>query len=70
MAAAPDPLDILNVPGFVPRMSRFRVRKTLRFFEAAIDRLIASRQQHPTQAGRRRDILGLLLDALDPSTGR
>jgi hypothetical protein len=36
-----DPLDILNVPGFVPRIGRFGVRKTLRFFEGAIDRLIA-----------------------------
>src|SRR5262249_35903995 len=65
-----DPLDILNVPRFVPRMSRFHVRKTLRFFEGAIDRLIASRRQHRAQGGARTDILGLLLDALDPSTGK
>ena len=65
-----DPFDILNLPNFVPRLGRVRVRKTLRFFEAAIDRLIASRQRKPARRGARTDILGLLLDALDPATGK
>ncbi|HET6838236.1 MAG TPA: cytochrome P450 [Bradyrhizobium sp.] len=38
-------LDILGVPDFVPRLSRFRVRATLRFFEAEIDRVISVRRR-------------------------
>ena len=37
------PLDVLGVPDFVPRLSRFRVRSTLRFFEAEVDRVISAR---------------------------
>ena len=32
------PLDILGVPEFVPRLSRLKVRSTLRFFEGEVDR--------------------------------
>src|ERR1700674_5031140 len=48
-----------------------RVRSTLRFFETAIDTMIATRRrrlaEHPGSAPK--DILTLLLDALDPDTG-
>jgi cytochrome P450 len=67
-----DPLDILGVPNFVPRLSRLRVRSTLRFFEGAIDAIIATRRrrlaEHPGSAPN--DILTLLLSALDPDTGK
>jgi cytochrome P450 len=61
------PLDILGVPGFVPRLSRFRVRATLKFFETEIDRVIDVRRrmlaEHPTQAPN--DLLTHLLRAHD-----
>ncbi len=64
------PLDLLGVPDFVPRVGRLRVRSTLRFFESAIDEIIAARQrrldERPNDAPE--DILTLLLSALDPDT--
>jgi len=61
------PLDILGVPDFVPRLSRFRVRATLQFFEAEIDRVIDARRrtlaEHPTRAPN--DLLTHLLQAHD-----
>lgn len=39
------PLDILGVPEFIPRLGPWRVRSTLRFFEAAIDELIVARRR-------------------------
>lgn len=66
-----DPLDLFGVPDFVPRIGRLRVRSTLRFFDAAIDEIIATRRrrlaQDPNSAPD--DILTLLLNALDPDTG-
>jgi cytochrome P450 len=61
-----DPLDLLGLPASVPRLSQWRVRSTLRFFEAAIDEIIATRRQSSAGAN---DILTLLLAALDPETG-
>jgi cytochrome P450 len=64
------PLDIVGAPAFIPRLSRIRVRSTLRFFEAAIDEIIAKRRRlltaHPDRAPR--DILTRLLQALDGHT--
>lgn len=66
-----NPLDLFGVPDFVPRVGRLRVRSTLRFFDTAIDDIIATRRrrvaQDPDNAPR--DILTLLLNALDPDTG-
>jgi cytochrome P450 len=66
-----DPLDLFGVPDFVPRLSRPRIRPTLRFFNAAIDEIIATRRRRvardPTSAPD--DILTLLLNAMDPETG-
>jgi cytochrome P450 len=65
------PLDIIGAPDFVPRQSRWRVRSTLRFFESAIDDLIAARRRllasNPDAAPR--DILTLLLLAADDDSG-
>jgi cytochrome P450 len=64
-------LDVLGAPDFVPRLSQLRVRSTLRFFENAIDDLVAARRrasrERSTDAPK--DILTLLLGALDPETG-
>jgi cytochrome P450 len=66
-----DPLDLLGLPASVPRISHLRVRSTLRFFESAIDAIIATRRQRFAAAPDRdaNDILTLLLGALDPDTG-
>src|SRR5260370_12024578 len=39
------PLDLLGVPDFVPRLGRLRVRSTLKFFEAEVDRVISARRR-------------------------
>ena len=66
-----DPLDLFGVPGFVPRPGRWRVRETLRVFDAAIDEIIATRRRRLARAPADApdDILTLLLNALDPHTG-
>ncbi len=66
-----DPLDVLGLPAFIPRLGHIRVRSTLRFFESAIDEIISTRRrrvanEEPSVAG---DILTSLLRALDPDTG-
>ena len=65
------PLDILGVPDFVPRLSRLRVRSTLKFFEAEVDRVISTRRrilaEQPDRAPN--DLLTHLLGALDTSNG-
>jgi cytochrome P450 len=67
-----DPLDLLGVPDFVPRPSRLRVRSILRFFNAAIDEIIATRRWRLARDpyGAPNDLLTLLLNALDPDTSR
>jgi cytochrome P450 len=67
-----DPLDLFGVPAFVPRLGRLRARSTLRFFDTAIDEIIATRRRRLAQSpdGMPSDILSLLLGALDPATGR
>jgi cytochrome P450 len=64
------PLDLIGVPDFVPRIGHLRVRSTLRFFESAIDGIIATRQRRLDERpnDRPQDILTLLLKALDPDT--
>jgi cytochrome P450 len=65
------PLDVLGVPEFVPRLGRFRVRSTLKFFEAEVDRVISARRralaEHPTRAPN--DLLTHLLRARDDESG-
>ncbi len=67
-----DPLDLLGVPDFIPRLGRLRVRSTLRFFDTAIDEIIAARRRRfaKAQVSAPDDILTLLLNALDPDTGQ
>jgi cytochrome P450 len=64
------PLDLVGVPDFVPRLSRFRVRSTLKFFEGEVDRVISARRrllaERPDQAPN--DLLTHLLEALDTGT--
>ena len=67
-----DPFDVIGMPDFVPRFSRIGVGPVLRFFDSAVDDIIAVRRRHlATEPGAvPRDILTLLLEAQDPETGR
>ncbi|HZD89893.1 MAG TPA: cytochrome P450 [Pseudolabrys sp.] len=64
-----DPFDLLGLPQMTPRRSRLKAE--LRFFEAAIDTVIARRERLLAQAGESApaDILTLLLRARDPESG-
>lgn len=61
------PLDLFGAPEFIPRLSRLRVRRTLRFLEAAIDEAIARRRRLLDEQphSSHRDLLIHLLNALD-----
>ncbi len=65
------PLDLIGAPDVVPRLARWRARSTLRFFESAIDEVIATRRrllaEKPDAAPS--DILTLLLNARDAASG-
>jgi len=67
-----DPFDVLNLPEIFPRMTRWKTRPMLRFFETAVDDIIARRRRRlAEEPGRvQRDILTLLLEAKDGETGR
>jgi cytochrome P450 len=65
-----DALDVLGVPDFVPRLGRWRARPVLRFFDQAVDEIITKRRERLAKdpADAPRDVLTLLLEALDPET--
>lgn len=66
-----DPLDLLGLPAFLPRLGRRRARDTLEFFASAVNDIIAARRTLLASGqSAPRDILTLLLDAQDPETGR
>jgi len=65
-----DPLDILGVPDFVPRLGQFGARRALALFRNAVDAIIATRRRRLADAAPPRDILSLLIEAKDPETGR
>ncbi len=67
-----DPFDLINLPDMIPRFTRWKVRPALRFFEAAVDDIIARRRRRLAAEPQRvqRDILTLLLEAQDSETGR
>jgi cytochrome P450 len=66
-----DPLDILGVPDFVPRLGQFGARRALRLFRHAVDVIIATRRARLAEGSAQpRDILTLLIEAKDPETGR
>ncbi len=66
-----DPLDLLGAPAFLPRLGRLRGRGTLRFFQKAVDDIVAARKTLiASGAAPPNDLLTLLLRAQDPETGR
>ena len=66
-----DPFDLLDMPAWLPRLSRLRSRSALTFFADAVDAIVARRKHRlevEAEAGPR-DLLTLLLEAQDPETG-
>jgi len=67
-----DPFDLIGLPDFIPRITQWRVRALLRTFDQALDATIAERRRrrngHPDGAAR--DMLGIMLAARDPETGK
>jgi cytochrome P450 len=63
------PLDLIGAPDFIPRLSRLRVRPTLKLFEAAVDRAISDRRRILAEQpdGAPDDLLTRLLEASDSS---
>ncbi len=65
-----DPLDLIGAPAFLPRFGRRRGRPALKFFNDAVDAIIARRKALLDQGGEApRDLLTRLLAATDPETG-
>lgn len=67
-----DPLDILDMPAWIPRVGRLRARPALTFFDGVVTRMINDRRRLLTQdpAAAPGDLLTLLLRASDPETGQ
>ena len=66
-----DPFDVLGLPNWVPRLSRWKLRPMLHLFESAIDAIVSTRRRRIAEDPDSvpRDILTLLLEARDPETG-
>src|SRR5579863_1767975 len=63
-------LDLIGAPQFLPRLGRLRGRTALRFFDRAVEDIIAARRALiATGAPSPHDLLSLLLAAADPETG-
>lgn len=70
-AGRTDPLDLLGLPDFLPRLGRRRARATLEFFANAVNDIVSARRALLARGETGpRDILALLLDAQDPETGK
>jgi cytochrome P450 len=68
-----DPLDLLGLPDWLPRLGRRRAAPALAFFADAVDAIIAKSRASLADAtphdSERADLLTLLLSAADPETG-
>jgi cytochrome P450 len=66
-----DPLDLLNLPDFIPRVGRLRTRAAIRVFHRSVDEMIAMRSRRETrEMDLPNDLLTLMLHARDRETGR
>lgn len=67
-----DPFDVLGFPDFVPRLTRWKVRPMLRYFEEAVNAIIVARKSElaSSPGDCPRDLLSALLSARDPETGQ
>jgi cytochrome P450 len=66
-----DPFDLIGLPYFVPRLTRLRVRSVLKAFNEALNAAIAERRRSlAADPSAPRDMLGAMLSAVDPQTGK
>ena len=67
-----DPFDLIGLPDFIPRITQWRVRALLRAFDQALDATIVERRRRPSghPDGAAHDMLGIMLAARDPETGK
>jgi cytochrome P450 len=72
IAGRVDPFDVLGVPAFVPRLTQRKVRPLLRYFDRAVNAIIAVRRRKLAEAPDEapHDLLTALLAARDPDTGQ
>jgi cytochrome P450 len=67
------PLDLLGAPDWLPRIGKPNAAKSLTFFDAAVDDIIAERRAATAASGEgkgaARDLLTMLIEARDPQTG-
>jgi cytochrome P450 len=63
-----DPFDLLDFPAWLPRLGKLRARSSEKFFERAIDQLVARRKRLIAAGRAPDDLLTLLLTAKDPET--
>jgi cytochrome P450 len=65
-----DPVDLFDLPSFVPRLNHLKNRAALAFFKEAVEAIIEKRRARldaePQSVSR--DLLTLLLEAADPET--
>jgi len=66
-----DPMDILGLPEWLPRLGRMQAQPSVDYFEKVVNELIAGRRAR-VEAGEEvpSDLLTLLLAARDPETGQ
>jgi len=67
-----DPFDLIDLPDFIPRLSRLSARGAIRLFHRTVDDMVASRQRQLSEGKNDapHDILTLLIRARDPENGR
>jgi cytochrome P450 len=63
-----DPFDVLGLPSFIPRLAHWRARRLLKYFNKAIDAMVARRRQQGSSSSDTPDLLTLLIEARDPQT--
>ncbi len=64
-----DPLDILDLPAWLPRLGKLRARSSQKFMAQAVEDLVARRKRLISRGEAPHDLLTLLLEARDPETG-
>jgi cytochrome P450 len=65
-ALRPSTLDLLGLPGWIPRLQPAAYRRAIAEFEALVARFLAERRSDGRDRG---DLLSMLLAARDPETG-
>ncbi len=64
-----DPFDVLDLPGWLPRLGKLRARAAQKFMAHAVEDLVARRKVLIARGEAPQDLLTLLLEARDPETG-